>query len=69
MPAGMAAFRFANGGKLKQVADMCSAHPHPCCAQVVFNNYKEGDVVWVQDYHLMLLPALLKQRFPRMKVG
>ncbi len=24
--------------------------------------------MWVQDYHLMLLPALLKQRYPRMKV-
>lgn len=38
-------------------------------AQVVFDQYREGDVVWVQDYHLMLLPALLKQRYPRMKVG
>ena len=36
--------------------------------QVVFDQYREGDVVWVQDYHLMLLPALLKQRHPRMKV-
>ena len=38
------------------------------CLQVVFDQYREGDVVWVQDYHLMLLPALLKQRYPRMKV-
>ena len=38
------------------------------CLQVVFDQYREGDVVWVQDYHLMLLPALLKQRHPRMKV-
>lgn len=37
-------------------------------AEVVFDNYDDGDMVWVQDYHLMLLPALLKVRKPKMKV-
>ena len=37
-------------------------------ADVVFQHYQEGDMVWVQDYHLMLLPALLKNRKPKMKV-
>jgi len=37
--------------------------------QVVFDDYEERDVVWCQDYHLMLLPALLKARYPKMKVG
>ena len=36
--------------------------------QAVFDDYEEGDVVWCQDYHLMLLPALLKARYPKMKV-
>ena len=35
---------------------------------MVLRNYAPGDVVWVQDYHLMLLPALLKLRAPKMKV-
>ena len=30
-------------------------------ADVVLAEYSPGDVVWVQDYHLMLLPSLLKQ--------
>ena len=38
-------------------------------ADAVLAQYQPGDVVWVQDYHLMLLPALLKLRVPRMKVG
>ncbi|KAL3135793.1 Trehalose-6-P synthase/phosphatase complex synthase subunit [Trebouxia sp. C0010 RCD-2024] len=38
-------------------------------AEAVFDDYEEGDVVWCQDYHLMLLPALLKARYPKMKVG
>lgn len=37
--------------------------------QAVFNDFEEGDVVWCQDYHLMLLPALLKARHPKMKVS
>ena len=37
-------------------------------AEAVFGVYQEGDVVWVQDYHLMLLPALLKKQKPKMKV-
>ena len=35
--------------------------------EVLLRNYCAGDVVWVQDYHLMLLPAILKSRMPKMK--
>jgi trehalose 6-phosphate synthase/phosphatase len=28
-----------------------------------------GDIVWVQDYHLMLLPRLLRQRAPQVSIG
>ena len=38
-------------------------------ATAVLSQYCEGDVVWCHDYHLMLLPALLRDRVPRMKVG
>ncbi len=38
-------------------------------AEVVLRHYQDGDIVWVQDYHLMLLPAILKEARPRMKVG
>lgn len=38
-------------------------------ADVVMRHYQPGDIVWVQDYHLMLLPAILKEQHPRMKVG
>lgn len=38
-------------------------------ADAVAAVHRPGDAVWVQDYHLMLLPALLKHRCPSMKVG
>lgn len=33
-------------------------------AECVAANYQEGDRIWVHDYHLMLLPALLRRRLP-----
>jgi trehalose 6-phosphate synthase/phosphatase len=38
-------------------------------AKVVLDEWEEGDVVWVHDYHLMLLPALLRHAKPGMKIG
>lgn len=38
-------------------------------AEKAMRHYQDGDIVWVQDYHLMLLPAILKEKKPRMKVG
>src|SRR4029079_7015544 len=30
---------------------------------------RPGDTIWVHDYHLMLLPALLRQRLPKARIG
>ncbi|XP_052114535.1 alpha,alpha-trehalose-phosphate synthase [UDP-forming] 1 [Arachis duranensis] len=38
-------------------------------ADVVNRYYKEGDVVWCHDYHLMFLPKCLKEYNDKMKVG
>ncbi|KAL2326848.1 hypothetical protein Fmac_020275 [Flemingia macrophylla] len=38
-------------------------------ADVVNKHYKEGDIVWCHDYHLMFLPKCLKKHNKKMKVG
>ncbi|KAK1692430.1 hypothetical protein QYE76_009127 [Lolium multiflorum] len=38
-------------------------------ADVVCEIHKEGDTIWCHDYHLMLLPMLLKKSGIHMKVG
>jgi trehalose 6-phosphate synthase/phosphatase len=38
-------------------------------ADVVAREYRTGDVIWVHDYQLMLLPALLRARLPRARIG
>lgn len=30
---------------------------------------KEGDTVWIHDYHLMLLPSLLRKKFSDVRIG
>ena len=38
-------------------------------AEVVLHNIKPGDTIWVHDYHLMLLPALLREKYPDLNIG
>jgi trehalose 6-phosphate synthase/phosphatase len=38
-------------------------------ADVICSLYRPGDVVWIHDYQLMRLPALLRERLPDARIG
>src|SRR5918992_425820 len=38
-------------------------------ADVVAEHYETGDLIWVHDYQLLLLPELLRQRLPDARIG
>ena len=38
-------------------------------ADAIIYEYRPGDLIWVHDYHLMLVPALLRQALPEAKIG
>ncbi|KAJ2140871.1 Trehalose-6-P synthase/phosphatase complex subunit [Coemansia sp. RSA 678] len=38
-------------------------------ADRIVDIYRDGDIIWVNDYHLMLLPKLIRQRLPGAKIG
>jgi len=38
-------------------------------ADIVIDEYEPGDLVWVHDYHLMLVPDLVRQRLPEARIG
>jgi trehalose 6-phosphate synthase/phosphatase len=38
-------------------------------ADEVVRHYRPGDAIWIHDYHLMLLPALLRRRLPAARIG
>lgn len=38
-------------------------------ADAVVERYTEGDLVWIHDYQLMLVPAMVRERLPRARIG
>ncbi|KAG9687786.1 glycosyltransferase family 20 protein, partial [Aureobasidium melanogenum] len=38
-------------------------------ADTILSTYKPGDIVLIHDYHLLLLPGLLRQRIPNIYIG
>jgi len=37
--------------------------------RAILEVYQEGDMIWVQDYHLMLLPKLLREQLKTAQIG
>lgn len=44
-------------------------HVNQVFCEALLDVVREDDVVWIHDYHLMLLPRLLKARAPHLSVG
>jgi trehalose 6-phosphate synthase/phosphatase len=38
-------------------------------ADIVVEHYRPGDLIWVHDYQLMLVPALIRKRLPHARIG
>ncbi|KAF8606617.1 hypothetical protein BDV93DRAFT_553778 [Ceratobasidium sp. AG-I] len=38
-------------------------------ADAIVKEYKEGDVVWINDYHLLLVPQMIRAKLPNATIG
>lgn len=38
-------------------------------ADQVVSSYKRGDTIWVHDYHLLLVPGMIREKLPEAKIG
>ncbi|ORZ06105.1 glycosyltransferase family 20-domain-containing protein [Lobosporangium transversale] len=38
-------------------------------ADTIIENYNQGDTIWVNDYHLMLVPNMIRERLPDASIG
>ena len=38
-------------------------------ADAIAGEYRDGDIVWIHDYHLMLAPAMVRARIPDARIG
>jgi trehalose 6-phosphate synthase/phosphatase len=44
-------------------------HVNQVFGEAVVNALHPDDVLWIHDYHLMLLPKLVREKFPEMPIG
>jgi trehalose 6-phosphate synthase/phosphatase len=44
-------------------------HVNEVFCEAVLDSVQDGDVIWIHDYHLMLLPGLLRQRRRNLTIG
>ncbi|KAF8464572.1 glycosyltransferase family 20-domain-containing protein [Kalaharituber pfeilii] len=38
-------------------------------ADTIIRDYKRGDMIWVHDYHLLLVPKMIRDKIPDAKIG
>jgi trehalose-6-phosphate synthase len=38
-------------------------------ADKIIKNWKRGDIIWVHDYHLLLVPQMVRKKLPDAKIG
>lgn len=38
-------------------------------ADKIVKNWKRGDTIWVHDYHLLLVPGMVRKKIPEAKIG
>jgi alpha,alpha-trehalose-phosphate synthase [UDP-forming] len=38
-------------------------------ADAIVEDYRNGDLIWIHDYHLMLVPGMIRRRIPQAKIA
>jgi trehalose-phosphatase len=38
-------------------------------ADKIVKNWKRGDTIWIHDYHLLLVPGMIRKKLPEAKIG
>ncbi|KAK9371212.1 glycosyltransferase family 20-domain-containing protein [Lipomyces kononenkoae] len=65
-------YQIPDNPKSKAYEDHSWVHYHAlntAFADVVVANYTPGDTIWVHDYHLLLVPGLVRDKIPDAKIG
>ncbi|WFD00495.1 hypothetical protein MYAM1_003244 [Malassezia yamatoensis] len=59
----------AQGLAAEEMAFKAYVEVNQSFADRIVEVYKEGDIVWVQDYHLLLVPSMVRKKLPRATIG
>ena len=44
-------------------------HLNQAFADKIVKSYKRGDIIWIHDYHLLLVPAMIRKKLPDAQIG
>ncbi|MCD6347597.1 MAG: bifunctional alpha,alpha-trehalose-phosphate synthase (UDP-forming)/trehalose-phosphatase [Bacteroidales bacterium] len=44
-------------------------HVNELFAKLITKFIREDDIIWIHDYHLMLLPQMIREEFPKVSIG
>lgn len=56
-------------GRAEKISWADYVHMNNVFAERILSIYQPGDIIWIHDYHLMLLPNLLRQKIPNAFIG
>ncbi|KAI7858774.1 glycosyltransferase family 20-domain-containing protein [Circinella umbellata] len=59
----------ATDGRLERTQWEAYAAVNQKYADLVVQHYQDGDIIWVQDYHLLLVPGLVREKLPKARIG
>ncbi|KAK9480765.1 glycosyltransferase family 20-domain-containing protein [Lipomyces japonicus] len=65
-------YQIPDNPKSKAYEDHSWVHYHAlnqAVADAVVANYEDGDTVWVHDYHLLLVPGMVRRKLPNATIG
>ncbi|KAK9468761.1 glycosyltransferase family 20-domain-containing protein [Lipomyces arxii] len=65
-------YQIPDNAKSKAYEDHSWVHYHAlnaAFADTVVANYTPGDTIWVHDYHLLLVPGMVREKLPHAKIG
>lgn len=58
-----------DNGRAEKVSWEDYQHMNQIFADKIIETYKPGDIIWIHDYHLMLLPNMLRSKIPDAYIG
>ncbi|KAL1635695.1 Trehalose-6-P synthase/phosphatase complex subunit [Diplodia intermedia] len=44
-------------------------HVNQAFADKIVKSYKRGDIIWIHDYHLLLVPGMVRKKLPDAQIG
>ncbi|KAI7862975.1 glycosyltransferase family 20-domain-containing protein [Spinellus fusiger] len=59
----------ATDGRLERQQWDAYCRVNQAYADALVENYKDGDMIWIHDYHLLMAPLMIRTKLPKARIG